>query len=300
MNNEYIVETKGLNKSFGTTKALNDVNIQLGRGNIIGLLGSNGSGKSTLLRHMIGLYIQDSGDCHTLGVPANALEPQDLARIGYVHQEGELQDWMKVSQMINYVSCYYPTWNQELCDNLVQKLSLSLDARIAKLSPGQRQKLSILLAICHEPELLILDEPAAGMDPIARMDFLALLMDIIQDSNRTIIISSHILSDIEKVIDHVLMMHEGKMIHDCSFDDLREYYYKVKVSLLNGEFPDEFQGDSLEMLEVQKSSQEAWLTVKDMNQAGISELENSYTHCQFSVSSLPLEEIYKLVMVKVK
>ena len=159
---------------------------------IIGLLGANGSGKSTLLRHMIGLYPPSAGQCVTFGVDAAKLSPAELGRIGYVHQEGELLEWMKVSQLIRYAAAYYPTWNHDLEAEYIRDFELPLKQRIGSLSPGQRQKVAILLAIGFEPELLILDEPAAGLDPIARSDFLDLLLKIIQDGNRTIIISSHI------------------------------------------------------------------------------------------------------------
>ena len=112
--NNTIVEISGLNKNFGKIKALNDIDLQIEPGRIIGLLGANGSGKSTLLRHIIGLYLADSGDCTTFDCDAAKLGPAELARIGYVHQEGELLDWMTARQLIRYVSAYYENWNTDL------------------------------------------------------------------------------------------------------------------------------------------------------------------------------------------
>jgi ABC-2 type transport system ATP-binding protein len=225
-----IVAVRSLSKRFGRIQALDKVDLTVSRGRIIGLLGANGAGKSTLLRHMIGLYLGDAGHCTTFGCDAAKLGPGELSRIGYVHQEGELLGWMTVGQLIRYVSAYYSNWNRELEEEYIEDFDIDVKDRVGSLSPGQRQKLSILLAIGFEPELLILDEPASTLDPIARSRFLDLLLEIIQDENRTIIISSHILSDVEKVIDHTVIMSEGKIVRDCSFDDLREEYVKVTLT----------------------------------------------------------------------
>ncbi|MHC4744059.1 MAG: ATP-binding cassette domain-containing protein, partial [Planctomycetota bacterium] len=161
-----IVQMQGVSKRFGKIQALDGVGLDIYPGRIIGLLGANGAGKSTLLRHIIGLYLPNTGGCTTFGCEAGKLGPEELGRIGYVHQEGELLDWMKAGQLIRYVSAYYPNWNRELEEKYVADYEISTDARVGSLSPGQRQKLAILLAIGFEPELLILDEPAAALDPV--------------------------------------------------------------------------------------------------------------------------------------
>ncbi|MGB2808660.1 MAG: ABC transporter ATP-binding protein, partial [Sedimentisphaerales bacterium] len=233
MNNEKpIVEMHKVCKRFGNIKALDDIDLQIYPGRIIGLLGANGAGKSTLLRNIIGLYLEDEGECVTFGSDAKKLGPKELARIGYVHQEGELLDWMTVRQLIRYVSAYYQSWNRELEEKYIEDFEISTKVRVGSLSPGQRQRLAILLAIGFEPELLILDEPAAALDPLARAQFLDLLLQIIQTENRTIIISSHILSDVEKVVDHAVIMKEGRILLDSSFDELRERFSRVRISAL--------------------------------------------------------------------
>jgi ABC-2 type transport system ATP-binding protein len=161
-----------------------------------------------------------------------------LARIGYVHQEGELPDWMTTGQLVRYVAAYYPIWNHELEERYIKEFDMDLSARVGSLSPGQRQMLAILLAIGFEPDLLILDEPAAAMDPIARRRFLDLLLEIIQNPHRTILISSHILSDVEQIIDQVIIMDHGSVLRDCSLDDLSVEYRKLKITSLNGPLPD--------------------------------------------------------------
>ena len=288
-----MVDIRGLSKRFGKVQALNGVNLTIARGRIIGLLGANGAGKSTLLRHIIGLYLPDRGQCTTLGVEAGKLSPAELARIGYVHQEGELIDWMTAAQLLRYVSVYYPTWNKELEDRLVSEYEISLKARVGSLSPGQRQRLAIMLAVCFEPELLILDEPAAALDPLARAQFLDLLLQLIQDQNRTIVISSHILSDVEKVIDHAVIMKAGKIAADASFDELREKYCRVRLTALSGPLPETL--DFANVLECKRNESEATLTVADLSPDQI-EAAATKINCQADIQPLPLEDIYRVVV----
>lgn len=288
-----IVEMQHLTKSFGRLKALDDVNLSVHPGRIIGLLGANGSGKSTLLRHIIGVYLPDYGTCRTFGREAADLRAEDLGRIGYVHQEGELVEWMKAGQLIRYVSAYYPNWSHDLEARYIHEFEIDLDSRVGRLSPGQRQRLAILLAICFEPELLILDEPAAALDPLARAQFLELLLQIIQDTRRTIIISSHILSDVEKVIDHVLIMKSSRLVRDCGFDELREEFSRVRLTSLNGDLPAElpFAG----VVECRRNGKQAVLTLHRPSRERI-EAAARNLNCEVEFRGMTLDELYKVVV----
>jgi ABC-2 type transport system ATP-binding protein len=294
MNNDRpIVQMRKVCKRFGKIQALDGIDLQIHPGRIIGLLGANGAGKSTLLRHIIGLYLEDEGESITFGCEACNLGPAELGRIGYVHQEGELLDWMTVRQFIRYVSTYYPNWNRELEEKYIEDFEISTKARVGSLSPGQRQRLSILVAIGFEPELLILDEPAAALDPVARAQFLDLLLQIIQTENRTIIISSHILSDVEKVIDHAVIMKKGRILLDCSFDELRERFSQVRISALGKELPTELPFENI--LHCKRSDGQAVLTVQDCPREKLQEQAKSLD-CWIEIETLPLEEIYKIVV----
>jgi len=288
-----IVQMQGVSKRFGKINALDGVDLEIRPGSIIGLVGANGAGKSTLLRHIIGLYLADEGRCTTFGCDAAKLGPEELGRIGYVHQEGELIDWMKAGQLIRYVSAYYPNWNKELEAKYVADYEISTEARVGSLSPGQRQKLAILLAICFEPELLILDEPAAALDPVMRGNFLDLLLQFIQDENRTIIISSHILSDIEKVIDHLVIMKTGRILLDLGFDELRECYSRVRLSALSGELPAELPFTNV--LDCRRANGEAILTVENCPPEQLQQ-QAEKLNCRIDIQTLPLEDIYRIVV----
>jgi ABC-2 type transport system ATP-binding protein len=288
-----IVKMSNVSKAFGRTQALEALDLSVYPGRIIGLLGANGAGKSTVLRTIIGLYLPDSGDVRTFGRTAKDLGPSELARIGYVHQEGGLLDWMTAGQLIRYVSAYYPNWNHELERKYVADFEIGTDARVGSLSPGERQKLAILIAIGFEPELLILDEPASALDPLARARFLDLLLELIQTEGRTIIISSHILSDVEKVIDHVVIMDRGRILRDCSFDDLRERYCRVRLTSLAGPLPERLP--LANVLQCRRSDGEALVTVRDSSLGQLQEQVQALD-CQLDVQSLPLEDLYRLVM----
>ena len=293
MNGEPIVTLENVSKRFGKVQALDDVSLAVEPGSIIGLLGANACGKSTLLRHIIGLYLPNDGVCRTYGIEAAHLRPQEMARIGYVHQEGELLDWMTVKQLIRYVAAYYPSWNSELEERYINEFDVPVKTRVGTLSPGVRQKLAVLLAIGFEPELLILDEPAAAMDPIARGRFLDLLIEIIQDPKRTVIISSHILSDVEKIIDRVLIMDSGRILRDCSFDDLREEFCRVRLTAVDGALPDPLPIDSV--IHKEQSDHEAMLTLSGMNGEQIDTVAKEL-NCRVEVLGLSLEDSYRLVV----
>ena len=295
MSTNPIVQISNLSKKFGKIKALDNVDLDISPGRIIGLLGANGAGKSTLLRHMIGLYLPDQGNCTTFAEDAAKLTPKELGRIGYVHQEGELLEWMTTKQLIRYVCAYYENWNHQLEEKYIEDFDISLKDRVGSLSPGQRQKLAILLAIGFEPELLILDEPASALDPIARSQFLDLLLHIIQNENRTIIISSHILSDVEKVIDHVVVMRQGRILCDTSFDSLREEFLKVTLTSLNGKLPAELGFENT--IDCQRNDSKAVLTLQNYTYQQLEDKARDL-NCEIEIRSLPLEEIYKIIVTQ--
>jgi ABC-2 type transport system ATP-binding protein len=288
-----IVKARGLSKYFSGKAALNSVDLEILPGRIIGLLGPNGSGKSTLIRHMIGLYLPDKGSCVTYGCDAAKLTQNELSRIGYVHQEGELLNWMTVKQLIQYVSAYHPEWNNDLEERYVKEFEMDFNDRVGALSPGQRQKMAILLAIGHEPDFLILDEPASALDPIARAQFLDLLIKIIQQEEKTILISSHILSDVEKVIDHVVIMKNGHIIQDEGFDDLRDQYLRVRLTSLGTELPEKLLFEKV--LSCQINNGQAVLILENPD---IETIKNQaeLLNCRVDFYPLPLEDIYKIVM----
>jgi ABC-2 type transport system ATP-binding protein len=237
-------EFQNVTKRFGKTLALDGVTYAAPKRSVIGLIGKNGSGKTTLLRHVTGLYLPTSGECTTLGVPARDLGRAELSRIGVVNQHDTFLPWMRARQLLRYVSSFYERWNLDLERQLIRTLEIDTETRVGAMSPGNAQKLALVVATCHQPELLLLDEPLSDLDPIARQDVLTLLLDFFRSEPGTIVISSHMLHDIERIADRIVCLDSGRLVADAPLDELKEGYGEWWVSseagLLPAKFPDEF------------------------------------------------------------
>jgi ABC-2 type transport system ATP-binding protein len=234
-------ELNHLTKKFGSVTALEDITLAVEEGSVVGLVGQNGSGKTTLLRHVSGLYLPTSGTCDTLGTPSDRLGREEFARMGVVHQENRFLNWMTVEQHLRYVASFYAGWDRTLEERLLRDLDLDRRARTGSLSTGNAQKLGILLAVCHRPELLVLDEPVSALDPIAREKLLQFLLQLLEENTRTIVISSHILRDVEKVVNRVVCLKAAKLRVDATLDDLQERFSEWVVTSKAGKLPMYFE-----------------------------------------------------------
>lgn len=218
----YALSIRGVTKSFGDKQILRGVNLDIAPGSIVGLLGTNGSGKTTLLKTAVGLLRPNSGSIHLLGEDVWSLSASAKARLGYVPQVISLYPWMKVVDLIRFTASFYTNWNADLAERLRSEWDLTNSDRVGNLSVGQLQKLSILTALSHEPDLLILDEPAASLDPLARRQFLQWIVDLAEPGKRTVLFSTHITSDLERVADHVAIMKDGRVGYFGPLDELKE------------------------------------------------------------------------------
>lgn len=209
-------------KSYGSNVVLNGVKLALEPGSITGLLGRNGAGKTTLLRSSVGLLKPDAGSVRLFELEAWDCPSAVRQRVGYVSQRFNDLGWLTVREAINLVGSFYSTWNFSLVERFIREWQVPLAGQIEKLSQGQQQKVAILLAIGHCPELLILDEPVASLDPAARHEFLRVLLMLNGEMNQTILFSSHITTDIERVAADVAILNQGKIIYHGGLDDLKE------------------------------------------------------------------------------
>ena len=219
---EPVILCEHVTKAFPFCRVLHDVDLTIPRGAIVGLLGTNGSGKSTLIKCLLGLLKIDAGTARVLGEDPWKLTADAKSRLGYVPQDIQLYPWLNVDQMIRYTGSYFPTWDQQRCFSLMQSWQLDALQLVKNLSGGQLQRLALILAMGHRPELLILDEPAAALDPVGRRSFLRSLLEMNEEGKQTVLFSTHITSDLERVATHVAFLHEGKIQFFGELEELKD------------------------------------------------------------------------------
>lgn len=286
---ETVLECKGLTKSFNKpTQVLKDIDLSIYRGRVVGLLGKNGAGKTTLLKCAMGLLKLTSGSVRVFGEDPWTMSGETKARLGYVPQKVDLYDWMRVRQMIAYIAAFYPKWNHALTSSLLSEWELNPEDSIGKLSEGQRQKLALILAMGHEPELLVLDEPAASLDPQARRSFLSTVIDIASDENRTVVLSTHLTSDLERVASDIVLLKDGIVNYAGSMDDLKDSIKTLRL-IGKGRLPSRF--DIPGVLSCENTAHEALLTMRGVSPDLIRELESLYK-ADIEVRDLNLEDIF--------
>lgn len=223
------VSLNNLQRKLGNTLVLKGISAEVLPGQVIALLGKNGSGKTTLLETILGFGFPSTGSASLWDLAATDIAGDIKQRIGFVPQQDELLSSLTGKEHLRLFKSFRPRWNQQLVDRLTIEWTVPMDLSTGKMSVGQRQKLSILLALAHEPELLILDEPVASLDPIARRQFLQQLVDIASDEQRSVIFSTHIVSDVERVANQVWMLRNGQLAYQGGLDELKESVAKVTL-----------------------------------------------------------------------
>jgi ABC-2 type transport system ATP-binding protein len=233
---DFIIETNGLTKSFKKQPALRGLDLRVPEGTIFGFLGRNGAGKTTTIKTLMGLLRPDSGSARVFGMPvADADRSIEIRRrIGFVTEDKELYPYMTVEQIIRFTRPFFPKWRDDLEQRYLKMFELPPKRKIPDLSKGMRSKLMLLLAISRGADLLILDEPTDGLDPAATEDVLRELVAIAASSGTTMFFSSHQLSEVELIADHIGIIDQGKMIVAGSLDDMKAQYQRLQVVFANG------------------------------------------------------------------
>ena len=285
---EIVIDIAGLKKSFGKNAVLEGVDLRVPRGAIVGLMGMNGSGKSTLIKCLLGLLDADGGQSRVFGAASADLSPDVKSRLGYVPQVVYLYAWMKVRHVIAYTSTFYSDWDDAWTSELAARWRVPLDQRVQSLSTGQLQMLAIVLAVGHRPELLVLDEPVASLDPIARRDFLKALLEMAAEGTRTALFSTHISSDLERVATHVAVLRDGVIAHFSELDELKDRVKRLRLRTC-GVFPAGFEvpGSMRTIVEGDR----ALVAVADVTPELLDELRDRW-HAEVQVEDLNLEEIF--------
>ncbi|HEX6638878.1 MAG TPA: ABC transporter ATP-binding protein [Steroidobacteraceae bacterium] len=286
--NEPAVRAAHLRKTFGSRAVLDDLTFDIQPGEVVGVLGKNGAGKTTLLEIMLGYTTPTSGHVRVFGRDSHALPGEIKRRVGYVPQQDELLNHLSVAEQLRVIASFHRHWDDELVARLCAAWGVDPRARIKSMSVGERQKLSILLAFGHRPDLLILDEPVASLDPVARRQFLEQLVEMSTERQRSIVFSTHIVSDIERLATRVWILKEGRL---CWAGDLESLKESVSRLHIRG------AGNAAAALEIpgvinqRAQGQSVIAVVRDWSPAIQQEFERRYS-AEVTQEPLGLEEIF--------
>ena len=242
---DIVLETKGLTKYFSKKAALENFDLQIPRGCICGFVGRNGAGKTTAIKLLLGFLSPTSGSSSVLGCDSMSLTPEIRQRIGYVTEGHRLFRWMTISQLEKFQRPFFgEKWDKKFFSEMIEYFELSRKQKIKHLSNGQRAQVSLALALAPHPELLIMDDPTLGLDPAIRRQFLQGIIRLIMQQGRSVLFSSHILSDVERVSSRIVVIDKGRLKAHCSIDKFRESVKKAKLSF-TGSIPENIDVEGL-------------------------------------------------------
>lgn len=263
MSDAPVIEIRNLIKSFGRTRVLDGETLTVARGQTFAYLGRNGAGKTTTIRMLLGLIKPDSGTIRVLGLDPQAQPMEVRRRVGYVAEDQAMFGWMRIEQIISFVAPFYPKWDSKWANELSARFELPLKTKIKHLSKGQRVRVALLLALAHRPELVILDDPTLGLDPIMRKEFLRDLVTYLQGENVTVFFSSHLLYEIEPVADEVAILDKGRILRQASTEDLRARVKRLIVPVEAEAAIRQLPG----ILDITKSGRQIAVVVEDAEKA---------------------------------
>jgi ABC-2 type transport system ATP-binding protein len=286
--NENVIRVENLVKYFDGRCVLDGINLKVPQGCIYGLLGRNAAGKTTIIRILLGLETPTRGQTFLLGAESSGLSSKVHGQIGYVAEGHNLIQNYKVGRLVKLRKNLSPQWNDEFFNHLTETFRLPMNQKVRELSIGMRAKLNLSLALAIEPELLILDDPTLGLDTVARRQFLELAIDVIQKQGRTILFSSHILGDVERIADRIGIITAGKLVVDCALEELKERVKKFRLI-----FPESAPAKLhlTEIINQQREGREMAITVVNWNQQK-QDLVDVFKPSSATVIPMSLEDIF--------
>src|SRR5580658_7797836 len=223
----HAVEITGLSRKFGPKLALNQVSLHVRRGRVFGLVGANGAGKTTLIKHLLGRLKAESGLVRVFGFDPVSDPVAVLSRLGYLSENRNLPAWMRVDELLRYTAAFYPKWDTAYAEDSRRQLGPDPRAKIKTLSRGENAKAGLLIALAYRPELLLLDEPSSGLDPVVRRDILEAIIRTAADEGRTVFFSSHLLEEVERVADDMAMIFNGKVVLAGPVDEVKQNHHRL-------------------------------------------------------------------------
>lgn len=287
------IELSDVTRRFGRQMAVSGLTLRVARGRTLGFVGLNGAGKTTAIRMMVGLLPPTSGSIRVAGVEVPRERDRLKPLVGYVPDRPTVYAWMRVREAVEFCRAFYPRYNSSRVAQLMKAFDLDPERRVKHLSKGNAAKLSLLLAVGHEPQVLILDEPMSGLDPLAREQFLEGVLSVAADSGQTVLFSSHSLADVARVADEVAVIHEGRLLLHSPIDELLDRTKRLRAVLADDARPGEPPPGTVWQ---QVSGREWLLTVRDFEPAHAERLRarNGIEH--LDVQDLTLDEVFKDVV----
>lgn len=226
---EHVIEISDLSRHFGKKQALAHVSLSVPEGCVFGLVGENGAGKTTLLNHILGFLKPQQGTVRVFGLNPVTDPPGVLGRIGHLSENRDLPAWMSIRELFEFTRAFYPKWDPVYAEELRMMFELSLNQKVPTLSRGQLARAGLLLALAHRPPLLVLDEPSSGLDPVVRKDILDAIIRTVVDEGRTVLFSSHLLDEVQRVSDQVAILDQGKILLTSPLDEVLVSHYQLTV-----------------------------------------------------------------------
>ena len=286
-----ILEFKNVHRSYGSTLVLKGIDLKINSGEVVGLLGCNGAGKTTLIKMVMGLLAAQQGQISVFGLDPREEPVSIKQRIGYVSENQELPGFMKVSEILHLYQTLFPGWDPSFAGELAEGFELPSGRRIKDLSRGQARQVALLCAVSHRPELLILDEPAGGLDPAARRDFLETSIRLLNDCGTTILFSSHHMNDVERMASRLVMIHEHEKWIDSDLDDIRLGYCLAQIPRTANLDPGQLLGNP-KCLCVHTRSQVLHAVFEMNPQSCAAVLKNEFQVEQSQCRTINLEEMF--------
>jgi len=289
---ESAITIEGLHFSYGKKHVLKGVDLEVPKGSIFGFLGRNGTGKTTTIKTLLGLQKPHSGRCVIGGLDSFAETLEVRRRIGFMAEDQQMYGWMTISRIIKWVAGFYPYWDYKFADELADMLGLPKNTKVKALSKGQNSSLALLLALGHRPDIVILDDPTLGLDPIARKDFLRHVIELLQSNGVTVFFSSHLLYEIEPVADHIAILDKGVIIKASRTAQLRE---SVRKFVLTPKQEVNFSGLA-GILDILKVGDNVSITVEDCDDEKRNQLKSMSINGMTEVA-LNLDEIFEAYVI---
>jgi len=289
---ESAITIEGLHFSYGKKQVLKGVDLEVPKGSIFGFLGRNGTGKTTTIKTLLGLQKPRSGRCIIGGLDSFTETLEVRRRIGFMAEDQQMYGWMTISRIIKWVAGFYTDWDYKFADELADMLGLPKNTKVKALSKGQNSSLALLLALGHRPDIVILDDPTLGLDPIARKDFLRHVIDLLQSNGVTVFFSSHLLYEIEPVADHIAILDKGVIIKASRTEQLRESIRKFVLTPKQEANFSEFAS----ILDILKVGDNVLITVEDCDDEKRNRLKSMSINGMTEVA-LNLDEIFEAYVI---